>query len=149
VHARIVTGAMSVRHGFVAIRITSAIRAIGAIALAAAFLVAVAGAAAAASPDWKIAVEQAPKIRSNYPTDVRVRITDSKGKPVTGATVELVITMIDMDHGEHKSKATMSAPGVYDGKTTFFMVGAWWLEVRAKRGNEAMSHKVKFDIPPG
>ena len=105
--------------------------------------------AAAAAPNWKIAVEQAPKIRANYPTDLRVRITDSKGKPVTGATVELVITMIDMDHGEHKTPATMTAPGVYDGRTTFFMVGAWWLEVRAKRGSEVLSHKVKFDIPPG
>src|SRR5438270_2343774 len=71
--------------------------------------------AIAAPPAWKLAVIPAPTIRPNYPTDMRVRITDAKGQPVTGASVEYVVTMIDMDHGEHKSAAKMIEPGLYEG----------------------------------
>ena len=64
---------------------------------------------ALAAPDWKIAVEPSPKIRVNYPSEMRVRISDAKGQPVSGASVELITNMIDMDHGEHKSPTTMTA----------------------------------------
>ena len=105
-----------------------------------------ASAAIAAPPDWKIAVEPAARIKANYPADMRIRITDAKGQPVTGASVEYVVNMTDMDHGEHKSTATMTAPGVYDGKVNFFMVGPWALDVRVRRGADAMSKKTLFDI---
>ena len=112
-------------------------------AIAAAML---ASTAFAAPPDWKIAIEPAAQIKANYPTDMRIRVTDVKGQPVTGASVEYVVTMTDMDHGEHKSTATMTAPGVYEGKVNFFMVGPWALDVRIKRGTDATSQKKLFDI---
>ena len=102
--------------------------------------------AAAATPDWKFVVQPAPDIIGNIPTDMRVRIIDAKGQPVTGASVEYVVNMIDMDHGEHKSQTKMVEPGVYEGKVNFFMIGPWWLDVRAKRGSDAITHKVRFDI---
>ena len=101
---------------------------------------------ALAAPDWKIVVEPSTKIRANYPSEMRVRISNAKGQPVSGATVELVANMIDMDHGEHKSPTTMTAPGVYDGKVNFFMSGAWSLDVRVKKGSETFTHKARFDI---
>ena len=100
----------------------------------------------AAPPDWKITVEPAAQIKANYPTDMRIRVTDAKGQPVSGAAVEYVVTMTDMDHGEHKSPASMTAPGVYEGKVNFFMVGPWALDVRVRRGADAMSRKTLFDI---
>ena len=54
--------------------------------------------------------------------------------------------MIDMDHGEHKSLTKMVAPGVYEGKTNFFMVGAWNLEVRVSRGNQSKARKIRIDV---
>ena len=75
-----------------------------------------------------------------------VTVTDESGKPVTGAAVELVVTMIDMDHGVHKSPATMIAPGVYEGKINFFMIGPWNLEVRVKKSNQSMAKKIRFDV---
>ena len=102
--------------------------------------------AVAAPPDWKIAVEPAAQIKANYPTEMRVRINDAKGQPVTGASVEYVVNMTDMDHGEHKAAARMTAPGVYEGKVNFFMVGPWALDVRVRRGTDAMSKKTLFDI---
>lgn len=98
------------------------------------------------SAPWKIAVEPNPNIIGNYPATMRIRISDAKGQPVTGAAVEFHVTMIDMDHGDQKVSASMVAPGVYEGKVTYYMIGAWTLEVRAKRGNEAMSHKERMDI---
>lgn len=100
----------------------------------------------AAPPDWRIVVEPAAQIKANYPTEMRVRITDAKGQPVTGASVEYVVNMTDMDHGEHKAAARMTAPGVYEGTVNFFMVGPWALDVRVRRGTDAMSKKTLFDI---
>jgi len=97
-------------------------------------------------PDWKITAEATKKPMVGYETTMRVNVSDAKGKPVEGATVELVVTMIDMDHGEFKSATTMTAPGVYEGKVNLFMVGAWNLDVRVSRANQSMSKKIRFDV---
>jgi hypothetical protein len=73
-------------------------------------------------------------------------VTDGDGKPVSGAAVELVVTMIDMDHGEHKWPAPMTAPGVYEGKANFFMVGSWNLETRVTKGNQSKTLKTRVDV---
>ena len=116
------------------------------VALLAALVVAAPAAALAATPDWKISAEPVKKIMANHPADLRITVSDAAGKPVTGAAVELVTTMIDMDHGEHKSPAKVTAPGVYEGKVNFFMVGSWNLDVRVSKGAQAKAQKVRFDI---
>ena len=118
----------------------------GALALMIAAVAFAAPPVVSATPDWKVVVQPAPNIIGNIPTDMRVRITDAKGQPVTGASVEYVLNMIDMDHGEHKSAAKMVEPGLYEGKVNFFMIGPWSLEVRAKRGSDAIAQKMRFDI---
>ena len=114
--------------------------------LVALLLLAAIGAWAQTVPDWKITAEPPAKLRANYDTTLKIMVSEGKGKPVTGASVELLVTMIDMDHGEHKSPTTMVAPGVYEGKTNFFMVGAWNLEVRATRGSQSKAQKIRIDV---
>lgn len=104
------------------------------------------GVAAQTAPDWKITAEPQKKLMANFDTPMKIGVNDAKGKPVTDATVELVVNMIDMDHGEHKSSTTMRAPGVYEGKVNFFMVGAWILEVRVTRSGQSTVQKIRFDL---
>ena len=110
------------------------------------FLAFTQGVSAQPAPDWKISAEPTKKLVGGYETPMRINITDAKGKPVEGAGVELVVTMIDMDHGEYKSAASMVAPGVYEGKVNFFMIGAWNLDVRVKKAAQSMSKKIRFDV---
>jgi nitrogen fixation protein FixH len=98
------------------------------------------------SPDWKITAAPQKKIMANFDTPMRISVNDGKGKPVSDATVELVLNMIEMDHGEHKWPATMIAPGVYEGKANFFMVGAWYLDVRVKKGSQSKAQKTRIDV---
>ena len=101
---------------------------------------------AQSTPDWTISIEPAKKIRANYPAPMRINLSDVSGQPVTAASVEFVLNMIDMDHGEHKTPAVMVAPGVYEGTVKFFMVGAWSFDVRVTKGNYAQAKKFRFDV---
>jgi hypothetical protein len=103
-------------------------------------------ATAQTSPDWKITAEPQKKIMANFDTPMKVSVNDGKGRPVSDATVELAVNMIDMDHGEYKWPAKMIAPGVYEGKANFFMVGAWNLDVRVKKGSQSKAQKTRFDV---
>jgi hypothetical protein len=103
-------------------------------------------ASAQTSPDWKITAEPQNKIMANYDTPMKISVNDANGRPVSDATVELVVTMIDMDHGEHKWPARMIAPGVYEGKANFFMVGPWNLDVRVKKGSQSKAQKTRIDV---
>ena len=52
--------------------------------------------------------------------------------------------MVDMDHGEFKSAAKESTPGIYQVKPKFMMGGNWNVEVRAKKGAQSANNKVQF-----
>lgn len=97
--------------------------------------------------DWTITVRPIKPLKASIDAPVRVRIADSKGVPVSGANVELVLTMIDMDHGETKvaTKPGKQA-GTYEGSPNFMMAGGWNIEVRAKKGADSASKKFKFDV---
>ena len=109
-------------------------------------LTAALSASAQTSPDWKITAEPQKKVMANYDTPMKISVTDANGKPVSDATVELVVTMIEMDHGEHKWPARMIAPGVYEGRANFFMVGPWNLDVRVKKGNQSKALRTRIDV---
>src|SRR5204863_9142244 len=96
--------------------------------------------------DWTIKYELPNPVKANYDTTLTVKITDSKGKPVEGAQVETVLTMIEMDHGEFKEVASQVKPGVYEAKQKFIMVGAFQIEVRAKKGDASTSQKFKYEV---
>lgn len=96
--------------------------------------------------NWKIALEPPKAPKAEAPMPMEVRVTDAQGKPVTDAQVELVLTMIDMDHGETKSPAKAVKPGVYRGTATFLMGGAWNVEVRAKKGSQQAAQKFRLTV---
>ncbi len=77
---------------------------------------------------------------------VEVTVKDSRGTPVDGAEVQLVITMVDMDHGETNVAARQTSPGVYQAKPKFMMEGKWNIEVRAKKGSESAAIKQEVEV---
>jgi nitrogen fixation protein FixH len=101
---------------------------------------------ATGGPDWKVSMEPVGKIKANYPAQVNVKILDSKKTPVEGAAVEVVLTMEEMDHGEFKSAAKMSKPGVYEVKPTFFMVGKWRVTVHSKKGDQSRTDVFPYEV---
>ncbi|MFN3326327.1 MAG: FixH family protein [Bryobacteraceae bacterium] len=96
--------------------------------------------------DWKIAVKAPEKLKAGHDMPFEVRLTDAKGAPVAGADVELVLTMIDMDHGEQKKQAKESKPGIYSGTQQFLMVGGWNLEVRARKGSASTKQSFRYEV---
>lgn len=100
----------------------------------------------AGSGDWKISLESKGTLKAQTPVPVQVNIKDAKGAPVSGATVEMVLTMVEMDHGETKVPAKQVRPGVYEGKPNFMMDGKWNIEVRAKRGTASATTKQQVSV---
>lgn len=100
----------------------------------------------AADPAWKVKLEAAGKVRANYPSPFTVQISDEQGKPVAGADVQVILTMVDMDHGEFKTPAKAAKPGIYEASPTFFMVGKWNVEVRAKKGDKTFTEKTPYEV---
>ncbi len=77
---------------------------------------------------------------------VEVTLKDADGAPVEGADVQLIVTMVEMDHGETKTTAHQSSPGVYEAKPKFMMEGKWNIEVKAKKGSQSASTKQQVDV---
>lgn len=95
---------------------------------------------------WKIDVEPQGELSAAKAVPVHVNIKDAKGAAVSGAQVELVLTMVDMDHGETKVTAKQLKPGVYEARPKFMMDGKWNIEVRAKKGSVAGSVKKQVEV---
>jgi nitrogen fixation protein FixH len=95
---------------------------------------------------WKIQYELPKQVKANYDTPLTVKIVDAKGQPVACAEVETILTMVEMDHGEFKEAAKQVKPGVYESKQKFIMVGAWQIEVKAKKGANSASQKFRYEV---
>jgi nitrogen fixation protein FixH len=95
---------------------------------------------------WKIQYELPKQVKANYDTPLTVKLTSADGKPVAGAEVETILTMVEMDHGEFKEVAKQVKPGVYESKQKFIMVGAWQIEVKAKKGAKSASQKFRYEV---
>jgi nitrogen fixation protein FixH len=95
---------------------------------------------------WKMALEPKGELSAAKPVPVHVTIKDAKGAAVAGAQVELVLTMVDMDHGETKVAAKQVKPGVYESKPKFMMDGKWNIEVRAKKGAASSTMKQEVEV---
>lgn len=96
--------------------------------------------------NWKIQYELPKPVKANYVTPLLVKITGADGKPVAGAEVETVLTMVEMDHGEFKETAKQVKPGVYETSQKFIMVGDWQIEVRAKKGAQSATQKFRYEV---
>lgn len=102
--------------------------------------------ALAIAADWKITLKPRADLKADVPVPVEVTVKDAKGAPVEGAQVELVLTMVEMDHGASKFPATQVRPGVYEAKPKFMMGGKWNVEMRAKKGPESASAKQQVEV---
>ena len=100
----------------------------------------------AADANWKAAIEPVGTVRCNFPAQVNVKLADAKGAPVEDASVEIILTMKDMDHGEFKTKAKMIKPGVYEAKPTFYMVGKWNVAVKSKRAGASRVDNFPYEV---
>ncbi len=96
--------------------------------------------------NWKIQYELPAKVQANYDTPLTVKVSDAKGKPVDGAEVETILTMVDMDHGEFKEYAKPEKPGIYKASQKFVMAGDWQIEVRVKKGAQSASQKFRYEV---
>ena len=96
--------------------------------------------------DWKITLSPKSDWKADKPVPVEVLVKDAKGGPVADADVQLVLTMVDMDHGETKVPAKQSKPGVYEAKAKFMMDGKWNIEVRAKKGSASSTMKQQVNV---
>lgn len=96
--------------------------------------------------DWKIQYELPKPVKANYETPLIVKITGADGKPVSGAEVETILTMVEMDHGEFPQTAKQVKPGVYEATQKFIMVGDWQIEVKAKKGAKSTSQKFRYEV---
>ena len=94
----------------------------------------------------KIDIEPKAALKADVDVPFQVTVKDAKGAPVSGAQVEVVATMVEMDHGEFKSDAKESKPGVYQTSQKFMMGGAWNLKVQAKKGSDAGTLNKKVDV---
>jgi nitrogen fixation protein FixH len=85
----------------------------------------------------------------NKPAKFNVTITDRDGKPVTGADVNIALTMKTMDMGEEKVKLADKGTGEYQGEGKVTMAGDWNAAVTAKKGSQTavQSFPVKSVMP--
>lgn len=84
---------------------------------------------------WHLALTVAPdKPRQLDPAQFQVRLTDSKNKPVAGATVTAGLAMPAMDMGRNEVTLREASPGTYTGIGRFTMPGAWEAAVSADKG---------------
>ena len=84
------------------------------------------------NPDLRIVLATQPAApRQLDPTRLTVTLRDKSGKPVDGATVNVVLTMPDMDMGKNAVALAPGDPGVYVGTGRFTMPGKWSVNVAA------------------
>jgi len=93
-----------------------------------------------------VAAPEPPKARQK--TAITVTVFGTDGKPLTGATVDAVVTMIDMDMGTLRPALKELGEGKYGGTVTFSMPGSWQLTVRATPpgGGKTLSRSFVFHV---
>lgn len=111
-----------------------------------AFTLGAVGLFAQSKANWKITYELPKQVKANYETPLTVKISTPDGKPVAGAEVETILTMVEMDHGEMKEPAAQVKPGIYEAKQKFVMVGMWQIEVKAKKGATTAIQKFRYEV---
>ncbi len=71
-------------------------------------------------------------------------VTDSKGQPITDATVSFDLNMTNMNHGKNVVTASALGGGRYSGVVHFLMPGPWRVIVGIERAGQ--SNTVRFDF---
>ena len=86
-----------------------------------------AGGLPAQAGPYQLEVSTDPSPIPTGPAEVWVHVTDSAGKDVTGAQVQVLTQMPGMAMGERTEQATPEPgqPGVYTAPANFQMAGGW------------------------
>ncbi len=88
-----------------------------------------------ANAHWHMALKLTPAApRQLDPTQFSVQISDSRGKPVSGATVTISLVMPVMDMGQNQVTAKARLAGIYVATGRFTMPGHWQATVQADKG---------------
>ncbi len=82
-----------------------------------------------------LATEPSPPVESQD-TVFKIVMTDSSGKPVSGASVTLDLKMTTMDMGKNEVTLADRGAGAYEGTGKFTMAGPWNVIATAKQGDK-------------
>jgi uncharacterized GH25 family protein len=74
-----------------------------------------------------------------------LNITDSNGKPIKGATVDVTATHIDMTGMDMSGAATEQSTGNYAINANFGMSGNWRLKVYVRK--EGLDYSEEIELP--
>lgn len=102
-----------------------------------------AGPQAQAGP-YKVEVATDPSVIEPGDTKLLIRVTDTAGVPVDGATVGALVKMPSMDMGEVERPAAPVAgkPGVYEAKAAFQMAGDFEATIKIAGPNGAATGNI-------
>ncbi len=97
---------------------------------------------------YRVELRVDPEVVPVGPAELVVRVLDSAGKPVDGATVRALAKMPTMDMGEREQTGRPTGePGVYRVGAAFSMAGAYRIKVTIQA--EAGEGTVTFDLATG
>lgn len=84
---------------------------------------------------WRMALSLTPVApRQLDPTQFHVQVSDSHGRPVSGASVTFCLVMPAMNMGQNRVTAQAGAAGIYTATGRFTMPGRWQATVQAGKG---------------
>ena len=83
--------------------------------------------------DLLVAVTPGAEPTTKGQTPIRVRVRDTGGAPVSGATVSFTYTMDMPGMRIEESAARSLGDGLYEGMATFTMAGPWGVVVQIER----------------
>jgi hypothetical protein len=90
----------------------------------------------ASSPEpFAVKLQFSPVPSIAAPSTIAVTVTDTVGKPVSGATVTAGFSMLTMDMGKDEVALKQAKPGKYVGTCSFAMSGSWKIVVTAVKGS--------------
>jgi nitrogen fixation protein FixH len=99
------------------------------------------------SPNWQVALELVPASpRPMEEVTFVVRIKTRADEALTGAEVEVELSMPSHRMGENRFRARETEAGVYRGTGKFTMPGEWQVEARVEKGGQRQVEEFRFDI---
>ena len=79
-------------------------------------------------------------------TQVELKLSDSRGQPVTSTDISMDLTMPGMAMPANRPQVFAAGDGVYRAKTIFSMAGKWKIEVTAAKAGAAETFAFDFEV---
>lgn len=98
-------------------------------------------------PNWQVELRLVPeKPRPMEEATFAVRVQTRMGEAVTGAAVEVDLSMPSHRMGENRVRARETEAGIYTGRGQFTMPGTWQVEVRVEKGSHRQVEQFRFQV---